>query len=78
MKKATLVHPLMSEAFLIWLEKLGYKGVARAGVISFYHEINNRNFPRGVMILENGRLNRPAAKLFAEFKKHDPFNEVAA
>ncbi|MFW1959220.1 hypothetical protein [Acinetobacter johnsonii] len=52
MKKATLVHPLMSEAFLIWLAKLGYKGVARAGVISFYHEINNRNFPRGVMILE--------------------------
>ena len=50
MKKATLVHPLMSEAFLIWLAKLGYKGVARAGVISFYHEINNRNFPRGVMI----------------------------
>lgn len=34
MKKATLVHPLMSEAFLIWLEKLGYKGVARAGVIT--------------------------------------------
>lgn len=70
MKKATLVHPLMSEAFLIWLAKLGYKGVARAGVISFYHEINNRNFP-------HGRLNRPAAKLFEEFKKHDPFNEVA-
>ena len=27
MKKATLVHPLMSEAFLIWPEKLGYTHV---------------------------------------------------
>ena len=77
MKKKNLVHPLMSEAFLIWLAKLGYRGVARAGGISFYHKLTNQNFPRDVMILHNGQLNKPAAKLFEEFKKHDPFGEVA-
>ncbi len=52
--------------------------MARAGVISFYHEINNPNFPRGVMILENGSIKQTSCpNYFEEFKEHDPFNEVA-
>ena len=57
MKKLTRVHPpLMSEAFIIWLVRIGY---------------------RGVVIMANGKLNKIAVRLYEEFKKHDPFNEVA-
>jgi hypothetical protein len=29
------------------------------------------------MIMANGRLNKPATQLFEEFKKYNPFGEVA-
>ena len=77
MKKLTRVHPLMSDAFIIWLTHLGYKGVAKTGGIQFYHAVSNKNFPRDVMVMENGRLNKPATRLFEEFKKYNPFGEVA-
>jgi len=77
MKKRIKVHPLMSEAFLIWLTKIGYRGVSGIEGISFYCSVANNYFPRNVMIFSTGRMNKPAIKLFEEFKKYDPFNEVA-
>lgn len=76
MKKPIRVHPLMSTAFVIWLTLLGYRGVVKMGGTQFYHAVSNKNFPRDVMILENGCLNKPASKLFEEFKSYNPF-EVA-
>ena len=77
MKKLTRVHPLMSEAFVIWLVKIGYRCVTNASGVLFYCEASGKNFPRDVMIMANGRLNKPATQLFEEFKKYDPFGEVA-
>lgn len=77
MKKPTRVHPLMSEAFVIWLTMIGYRGVTNASGVLFYCEASGKNFPRDVMIMANGRLNKPATRLFEEFKKYDPFGEVA-
>lgn len=76
MKKPTLVHPLMTEAFIIWLAHLGYKCVISAGGAQFYNSATGKGFPRNVMIMANGRLNKPATQLFEEFKKYNPF-EVA-
>lgn len=78
MKKLTRVHPLMSEAFIIWLVRIGYRGVRHSsGDTHFYCEVVNKNFPRGVVIMANGKLNKIAVRLYEEFKGHDPFNEVA-
>lgn len=77
MKKPTLVHPLMTEAFIIWLTHLGYKCVISAGGAQFYNTATGRGFPRNVMIMANGRLNKAATELFEEFKKYNPFGEVA-
>lgn len=77
MKKLTRVHPLMSEAFIIWLVRIGYRGVRHSsGDTHFYCEVVNKSFPRGVVIAGTGRLNKPATQLFEEFKKYKPF-EVA-
>ena len=78
MKKLTRVHPLMSEAFIIWFVRIGYRGVRHSsGDTHFYCEVVNKNFPRGVVIMTNGKLNKIAVRLYEEFKKHDSFNEVA-
>lgn len=77
MKKAIRVHPLMSSAFILWLSHLGYRGVNKCGDTQFYHSIQSKHFPRDVMIMSNGRLNKPATQLFEEFKKYNPFDEVA-
>ena len=77
MRNLVRIHPLMSDAFIIWLTLLGYKGVNRAGDIQFYHKVSNKNFPRDVMIMRNGRLNKAATQLFKEFKKYNPFGETA-
>lgn len=77
MKKPTLVHPLMTEAFIIWLTRLGYKCVISAGGAQFYNTATGKGFPRNVMIMANGRLNKAATQLFEEFKKYKPFGEVA-
>ena len=76
MKKPKRVHPLMSQAFALWLVKIGYTAVFASGCIKFYCAVSNKNFPRDVMILENGRLNKPAVQLFKEFVAYEPF-EVA-
>ena len=77
MKKLTRVHPLMSEALIIWLVSIGYRGVTNASGVLFYCAISGKYFPRNVMIMANGRLNKPATQLFEEFKKYNPFGEVA-
>lgn len=77
MKKHYRVQPLMSEAFIIWLAHLGYKCVISAGGAQFYNTVTGKGFPRNVMIMANGRLNKAATELFEEFKKYDPFGEVA-
>lgn len=77
MKKHYRVHPLMSEAFILWLTHLGYKAAVSAGGVQFYNTVTGKGFPRNVMIMANGRLNKAATQLFEEFKGHDPFGEVA-
>lgn len=77
MKKYNRVTPLMSDAFVIWLVKIGYKTVLRAGDILFYSHASGKNFPRNVMVLKGGRLNKPASQLFEEFKRYQPFEGVA-
>lgn len=77
MKKPTLVHPLMTEAFIIWLTHLGYKCVISAGGAQFYNTATGKGFPRNVMIMANGRLNKAATQLFEEFKKYKPFGDAA-
>ncbi len=77
MKKSTHPHPFMLETFIIWLVMIGYRGVRHSsGDTHFYCEVVNKNFPRGVVIMANGKLNKIAVRLFEEFKGHDPF-EVA-
>ena len=59
MKKLTRIRPLMSEAFIIWLVRIGYRGVRHSsGDTHFYCEVVNKNFPRGVVIMANGKLNK--------------------
>ena len=58
----------MSEAFIIWLNHLGYKCVISAGGAQFYNTATGNGFPRNVMIMANGRLNKAATELFEEFK----------
>ena len=77
MKKHYRVHPLMSEAFIIWLAHLGYKCVISAGGAQFYNTATGTGFPRNVMIMANGRLNKAATELFEEFKKYKPFGDAA-
>ena len=77
MKKPTLVHSLMTEAFIIWLLSIGYRATINQHGVRFFCEVVNKNFPRGVVIMANGKLNKIAVRLYEEFKKHDPFNEVA-
>ncbi|MDH5818970.1 hypothetical protein [Acinetobacter pseudolwoffii] len=77
MKKPTLVHPLMTEAFIIWLLSIGYRATVNQHGVRFFCEVVNKNFPRDVVIAETGRLNKPATQLFEEFKKYKPFGEVA-
>ena len=76
MKKINRIHPLMSQAFALWLVKIGYRAVFVSGCIKFHCVVSNKNFPRDVMILEGGRLNKPATQLFKEFVAYKPF-EVA-
>lgn len=78
MKKHNIINPLMGDAFLIWLTMIGYKAVSKMGGIQFYCQVSNKNFPRDVMIMQNGRLNKPATQLFEEFKKYEPFGEIEA
>ena len=77
MRKLTRVHPLMSEAFIIWLVSIGYRGITNPSGILFFCAVSGKNFPRNVMIMSNGQLNKPATQLFEEFKKYNPFDEVA-
>lgn len=77
MKKPTLIHPLMTEAFIIWLTHLGYKCVISAGGAQFYNTATGKGFPRNVMIMANGCLNKAATELFEEFKGHNPFGDAA-
>ena len=51
MNKYNRVHPLMSEAFVIWLTYLGYKCVISAGGAQFYNTATGKGFPRNVMIM---------------------------
>ena len=61
----------MSEAFMNWLVKIGYRGVCHAsGDTQFYCRTVNQNFPRGVAISVNGKLNKVAARLYKEFESH--------
>ncbi|WP_312969000.1 hypothetical protein [Acinetobacter gerneri] len=76
MKKPNYVHSLMSDAFAIWLTKLGYVARMTTDGIVFVHHVSNKNFPRDVMILSNGRLNKPATQLFEEFKGYKPFEGI--
>ncbi|MGE8541937.1 MAG: hypothetical protein ACN6NX_11570 [Acinetobacter sp.] len=69
--KVTKISPLMSEAFMSWLGKIGYRGVCRgSGETQFYCGTVNQNFPRGETILANGKLNKVAARLYKEFEEH--------
>lgn len=69
--KVKRISPLMSEAFMNWLVKIGYRGVCHgSGETQFYCKTVNQNFPRGAVILPNGRLNKVAARLYKEFEEH--------
>ena len=61
---------------MIWLIMIGYKAISNPSGVLFYSEASGKDFPRNVMIMANGRLNKPATQLFEEFKKYDPFGEV--
>ena len=60
----------MSEAFLIWLVSIGYRGVKKHGEIWFYCQVVSNKFPRNVVVMANGRLNKAASQLYEEFKGH--------
>ncbi|WP_338841387.1 hypothetical protein [Acinetobacter lwoffii] len=54
-----------------------YRATVNQHGVRFFCEVVNKNFPRDVVIAGTGRLNKPATQLFEEFKKYDPFSEVA-
>ena len=58
-------------AFVIWLHKIGYKGVIRpCGTFEFQCHVVNKRFPRNVKIVPNWGFNKPAKQLYAEFLEH--------
>lgn len=54
MKKPTLIHPLMTEAFIIWLLSIGYRATVNQHGVRFFCEVVNKNFPRDVVIAGTG------------------------
>ena len=69
-KRVERIDPILSQAFFMWLVKIGYRGINRAGETQFYCEVISPKFPRNVVVMANGRLNKPASQLFEEFKAH--------
>jgi hypothetical protein len=69
-KNIERIDPILSKAFFIWLVKIGYRGINRTGETQFYCEVVNERFPRNVVVMASGRLNKPASQLFKEFKAH--------
>lgn len=69
-KNVQHVDEVMTRAFMIWLSNIGYRGIKKSGEILFYCKVVNKRFPRNVVVMANGQLNRAASQLFEEFKGH--------
>jgi len=69
-KKAERIEPWMSEAFLLWVQYIGYRIVTKGMHSEFVPTYISKNLPRGGSIDCNGRLNKAASNLFKEFKDH--------
>ncbi|MFX4672157.1 hypothetical protein ABTB51_10235 [Acinetobacter baumannii] len=70
-KYADLSSEVKFEAFLIWLIKIGYRGIVRpCGRMEFYCVTVNKAFPRNVHITYDRKMNKAATQLFKEFENH--------
>lgn len=69
-KKTEHIEPWMSEAFLIWVQYIGYRIVTKGLHSEFVPTYVSKQLPRGGSIDHRGRLNKAASNLFKEFKDH--------
>jgi hypothetical protein len=70
-KYADLSKEVIFEAFLLWLTKIGYRGIIRpCGRMEFYCATVSKLFPRNVHITYDRKMNKAATQLFKEFEKH--------
>ncbi|WP_228732397.1 hypothetical protein, partial [Acinetobacter baumannii] len=68
---ADLSREVLFKAFLLWLTKIGYRGIVRpCGRMEFYCATVSKLFPRNVHITYDGKMNKAATQLFKEFEKH--------
>ncbi len=70
MRSIKKIEPWMSEAFLLWLQYIGYRIVAKGMHSEILPKYKSKNLPRGGCIHHNGQMNKVANTLFAEFKEH--------
>lgn len=58
-------------AFVLWLQKIGYRGVLKpCGTLEFFCAVVNERFPRNVKIITGWGFNKPAKQLYIEFLGH--------
>lgn len=70
-KYADLSKEVIFEAFLLWLTKIGYRGIVRpCGRMEFYCATVNKAFPRNVHITYDRKMNKAATQLYKEFENH--------
>ncbi|WP_107682015.1 hypothetical protein [Acinetobacter baumannii] len=68
---ADLSREVLFKAFLLWLTKIGYRGIVRpCGRMEFYCATVSKLLPINLQIKYNGQMNKAATQLFKEFEKH--------
>jgi len=70
MRRPKYIEPWVSDAFLIWLEFIGYRIVPKGMHSELLPKYKCKNLPRGGCIQCSGKMNKVAKTLFAEFKEH--------
>ncbi|ENU4315178.1 hypothetical protein ACGBVF_003886 [Acinetobacter baumannii] len=60
---ADLSREVLFKAFLLWLTKIGYRGIVRpCGRMEFYCATVSKLFPRNVHIMYDGKMNKAATE----------------
>ena len=70
MSKYYNIEKWKSDAFIIWLQYIGYRIQAKGMQVDFIPTYPSKHLPRGGCIKQDGRLNRQANTLFKEFQGH--------
>ena len=65
------INEALTVAFIKWLAMIGYRHTSRADGLHFSHAKHDAKwFPRNVIVFNDGKLNKVANQLFAEFYRY--------